>query len=82
MKDLKLLTDAQLIKEFDNAKRLEHQIKTKYTHVDSSHVLSIIDEIKKEFDVRGISEPKIDPTVPRPPHPCVNQMGADCECDN
>jgi len=60
MQDLKVLTNEQVINEFDNAKRLINYLETKAPNVNRTDVNFVLEKIKEEMVLRGISEPKVD----------------------
>jgi len=62
MQDLKILTNDQLLNEFDNAKRLINHLETKAPKVDRADVHFVLDKIKEEILARGLSEPAVDLT--------------------
>lgn len=62
MQDFKILTNDQIINEFDNAKRLINYLETKAPNVDRTDVNFVLEKIKEEIALRGISEPKVDLT--------------------
>lgn len=60
MQDLKVLTNDQLINEFDNAKRLINYLETKAPSVSRTDVDFVLEKIKEEMALREIPEPKVD----------------------
>jgi len=60
MQDLKVLTNDQIINEFDNTKRLLNYLETKAPEASRIDVEYMLEEIKKELASRGMSEPHVD----------------------